>query len=413
MRNFLAATSAAALAVAVAEAVLWVVSGVLWYLFLAGATGIFGGALLALRRVARRAPGRAIVGTSIAILGIQMTYVLVFPQASVAVALASIVVAALALTYAEREIVRVLMVASALVALIGVAAGEFLSAPFDPAAMAVHLIVLSTAAAAVIVTFTLLWQFATRLGATLEATRSANALLQAAAEDKTRFINTAAHELRTPLLPLQMQVKLLDSSRSTGLSDEQKRSVQIIQRNLARLSALVEDLLSVARLQSGQLPLAVRPVDVGALLREVQEDYSAAATARGLALSVEVQGDATAVLDPPKVRQVITNLVGNAMKFTKAGGQVAVRCVGDDGGVTVRVTDTGIGIAPADLPRLFQPFRQVHDVMQVSDPGSGLGLFIAKSFVEAHQGRIEAASAGLGHGTSFTVRLPRLATQAA
>lgn len=393
--------------VAVAEVGLWVFDPEAGYLVLGAATGLFALALVWPLLDAQLRPGRAIVTTFLAILAIQATYVLVFPQAAVALALASVVVAALALTYSSRDVIFWLMAASALVAVGVVAAGQFLEPRFEPNPVGAGVIVVSTAAAAVLVTFTLLWQFGTRLNETLARTRAANEALEAASAARIRFVNTAAHELRTPLLPLQMQVRMLKTTRSAGLSGDQQRGIDIMDRNLGRLSVLVEDLLESARAQAGRQNVSLAPVDVAKLARETVDEYAQAAKDRNLALSTGASGETVAELDARKIRQVISNLVGNAVKFTRPGGRIAVTVTGQESGVEVVVTDTGTGISADGLGKLFEPFSQVHDPLQISEPGSGLGLYIAKSFVELHLGSIRASSPGLGKGTTITVFLPR------
>lgn len=224
---------------------------------------------------------------------------------------------------------------------------------------------------------------------------------------RSRFINTAAHELRTPLLPLRAQMYLLRAQKD--LTPAGVQALSVMHRNLERLNSLVEDLLEASRLQAGKLTIDPLREDVAALVRDAVESFRAAAQQRGLSLTEDVRGDGHAMVDAKRLTQVVYNLLGNAFKFTPRGGAVHVTCVGGEKEVTVAVRDTGLGIAAADLGKLFQPFSQVHDTMQVNEPGSGLGLYLSKSIITMHGGTMEMASDGVGKGTTVTFKVPRVA----
>lgn len=226
---------------------------------------------------------------------------------------------------------------------------------------------------------------------------------------KTRFINVAAHELRTPLTPLRLQLHVLANSKAAPPTASQKKALEVMKRSLERLTVLVEDVLTVARLQAGRLAIEPHPVDLGKLLAEAGEDFQAMAKGRGIELSVPRGVAAPIVADPKRITQVLANLLTNALKFTPKGGRVSVEFNDEGETVRIRVTDTGMGIAPPDLPRLFSPFVQVHDTTQVTEPGSGLGLYICRQFVEAHGGAIGAESPGAGKGSTFWFTLPKMA----
>lgn len=224
---------------------------------------------------------------------------------------------------------------------------------------------------------------------------------------RSRFINTAAHELRTPLLPLRAQLFLLRGQ--PGLTEAAAHPLAVMHRNLERLNALVEDLLEASRLQAGKLTLDVAPNDVTLLVRDTVESFRAAAQQRGLELTEEYAGDGSAVVDAKRVTQVLYNLLGNAFKFTPRGGTVHVTCTGEANSVHVAVRDSGLGIAAADLEKLFQPFSQVHDTMQVNEPGSGLGLYLSKSIITMHGGSMQVTSPGHGRGATVSFNVPRRA----
>jgi PAS domain S-box-containing protein len=237
------------------------------------------------------------------------------------------------------------------------------------------------------------------------------ARLQEVNRFKTQFINTAAHELWTPLMPLRTQVHLLLNSKTAPPTEWQMKSLRVMERNLERLGNLVEDLLTAARSQAGRQEIEPQTIDIGKVLKEASEAYEDLAKNRGIALAVPRDVGVTVVADPKRISQIVANLLSNAFKFTPKGGRVDIELDDEQMSVRIRVTDSGIGIAGFDLQRLFSPFVQVHDTAQVTAPGSGLGLFICKEFVELHGGTIGAESPGKGKGSTFWFRLPKGATQ--
>ncbi|HUR67777.1 MAG TPA: PAS domain-containing sensor histidine kinase [Candidatus Thermoplasmatota archaeon] len=220
---------------------------------------------------------------------------------------------------------------------------------------------------------------------------------------KTSFINNAAHELGTPLTPIKLQAHLLRLGGMGELNDKQKRAVDVLSRNVDHLGLMVKDLLDASRVQSQELRLRSAPVDLQATLAEAVEAFSANATVDirlATTPGLHIEGDAQ------RVKQVVFNLLGNALKFTPAGGHIDVRARREGAEVHVEIADTGSGIAPEDIEKLFRPFSQVHDTTTTSRAGTGLGLFISKGIVESHGGRIWATSGGRGHGTTFHFTLP-------
>ncbi|MHB8633699.1 MAG: sensor histidine kinase [Thermoplasmatota archaeon] len=234
--------------------------------------------------------------------------------------------------------------------------------------------------------------------------------LQQVDRARAQFLNTAAHELGTPLTPLALQVRVVRDRFAATMSPDQARSLQILQRSVERLVALVRDLLDAARLQTSRLRLDVGPLDVLEVARQSAQAFGDVATAAGVELSVAGDGPLMVRADGRRLGQVMDNLLSNAIKFSRPGGRVAVRLQGVGESVTVSVTDDGIGLAPESVGRLFLPFSQVHDTMQVNQPGTGLGLYICRGILEQSGGTIGVSSPGLGRGTTFVVRLPALAT---
>ncbi|HWG90537.1 MAG TPA: HAMP domain-containing sensor histidine kinase [Candidatus Thermoplasmatota archaeon] len=223
---------------------------------------------------------------------------------------------------------------------------------------------------------------------------------------KTNLLNTASHELNTPLTPLKLQVHLLRSPQTGPLTERQRRAVDVLDRNILRLSLLVQDVLDVARLQGGTLPLHRQPVDFNRIVLEAVESFQEQADQKGIKLETRAEGERVLDLDGQRITQVVFNLLSNALKFTPPGGTILVETgrVGEEG--VIRVRDTGMGLTPSQMSRLFQPFSQVHDTMQETRSGAGLGLYICKGIVEQHGGRITVASPGPGKGATFEVSLP-------
>lgn len=220
---------------------------------------------------------------------------------------------------------------------------------------------------------------------------------------KSEFVAEASHELRTPLTSLQLGLNLLLEQAAT-LTPKQREIVEVCRDDGERLAKLARDLLDLSRLESGQRLPRRAAVPVEALVRGAVDSLRRQGEARGVALIVDLPPGLPAVhADRAQVERVVTNLVSNALRATPSGGRVTVSAEARDGHVAVRVADTGIGIAPEHLPRLFEPFVQIAGGAR---GGAGLGLAISRRIVEAHGGTIAVASTP-GTGSTFTVTLPR------
>jgi PAS domain S-box-containing protein len=227
--------------------------------------------------------------------------------------------------------------------------------------------------------------------------------LKAADRLKDEFLAMLSHELRTPLNVVRGRTRMLVDGL-TG--DAQRRAIEVIDRNSATLERLVNDLLDVARMTRGQITLDRKPNAVGALLQEPLDAARTHAEAGGIALTVDVEeGLPTIAVDAMRLQQVLWNLLSNAVKFTPAGGTVAVRVRAIEGRVVVTVMDSGAGIPPEALPRVFDRFWQAAEPAERPD-GLGLGLSIAKHLIELHGGTITAHSEGRGRGASFVLAIP-------
>jgi PAS domain S-box-containing protein len=227
--------------------------------------------------------------------------------------------------------------------------------------------------------------------------------LRAMNEFKTHLLNTAAHELNTPLTPLRLQLHLLRSGGLGALTDRQGHALLVLDRNVKRLSALVTDMLDVARIESGHLKIKPEPVAVKRLAAESIESFAETAHRVGVDIRIEVPDDLVVMADPARLTQVFYNLITNALKFTGDGGTVTVAAAREDDEAAIWVHDTGIGMTKEQMARLFHAFSQVHEDVQ---HGTGLGLFICKGIIQEHDGTISVRSDGPGRGSTFRFTLP-------
>ena len=231
--------------------------------------------------------------------------------------------------------------------------------------------------------------------------------LREATQYKSTFLNMAAHELATPLTPLQLQMAML---LETPAAKADPDTYRLLDRNIRRLSLLVQDLLDAARLQSGKLRITAVRTDAAQAAQDAVRSFAAKARADGVRLELAAGGPCHVHADPIRLDQVLLNLIHNAVKFTPAGGLVRVDARSEGDEVIVEVQDTGLGMREEQLRRLFEPFGQVHALDERPDKartGTGLGLYIAKGIVEEHGGQLAASSPGPGLGSTFRVTLPR------
>ncbi len=223
---------------------------------------------------------------------------------------------------------------------------------------------------------------------------------------KGDFVNAVSHDLRTPLTSILGYAEFLEDGIGGPITESQRQFVAQITKGTKRLEGMVNDLLDFARLDAGTFRLHCEETDLAMRVQELVESLRPQAEEKHLTLSVQVpEGPLTRVLDPQRIERVLANLIGNALKFTAEGGRIAVRVTEDDAGVLCEVEDTGIGIAPEDLPKLFQRFTQLEAGARMK-AGTGLGLSISKAQIEAHGGTIGVRSEP-GKGSTFWFRLPR------
>ncbi|MNS21725.1 Alkaline phosphatase synthesis sensor protein PhoR [compost metagenome] len=222
---------------------------------------------------------------------------------------------------------------------------------------------------------------------------------------KDEFLSVISHELRTPLNFIMGFASLLEDEAAGTLNDRQHEFVDKILNGADRMLVLVNDLLDVAKIKAGRLDLSPVPSPYTPLVDEVIGTLRPLAADRDITLDRHVDVPVLPCLDAGRILQVLTNLVNNGIKFTPPGGQVTVRAFVEDGELITQVTDTGVGIAPEDLPKLFERFRQLDMSATRSAGGTGLGLAISKALVEAHGGQIGVLSEE-GQGSTFWFSLP-------
>jgi two-component system CheB/CheR fusion protein len=239
------------------------------------------------------------------------------------------------------------------------------------------------------------------------ALRLSHLQLAEANERKSEFLAVLSHELRNPLTPVRNALQVLKLAPPG--SEQARRAVETIDRQTQQLARLIDDLLEVTRVTRNKIRLRRAPLELSELVRRSVEDYRSIFDERGLVLETEL-APAPLPIDGDAVRlaQVVGNLLQNAAKFTPAGGRVVVSTSASTpvGRATLGVRDTGVGIEPAMLPRLFQPFMQADATLDRSKGGLGLGLALVRGLVELHGGRVEAHSEGPGKGAEFLVELP-------
>jgi len=239
----------------------------------------------------------------------------------------------------------------------------------------------------------------TRSRRELEAARET---AESASRLKDQFLAALSHELRTPLQPILGWTVVL--RRHRGLDDVTARALEAIHRNIRQQVRLVDDLLDLSRIVHGKFTLRFETVDLREAVRTAAEAFEESASLKRVRMAIALPREPLLVWgDGARLQQITTNLVSNAIKFTPAGGRVAVRLSTRGERVRLDVEDTGEGIAPADLPHIFEAFRQAKDPRA---GGLGLGLDLVRRLTELHGGRVQVRSEGAGRGATFIVDLP-------
>jgi signal transduction histidine kinase/ActR/RegA family two-component response regulator len=241
--------------------------------------------------------------------------------------------------------------------------------------------------------------------ATLAKEAYARSVAEEANRAKGQFLNTVSHELRNPLNSILMWVRALQ----VGGADAQRlsRGLSAIERGARSQSQLIDDLIDTARIESGKLRLNVHPVDIAQVIQSAIDTVALSAEGKQIRIQSMLDGNVGRVAgDADRLRQVFWNLLSNAVKFTPKGGRIQIRLERINSHLEISVSDTGRGIEPAELPKIFGRFWQADDTLTSGNHGLGLGLSIAQHIAELHGGNITAFSEGLGKGTLVQVRLP-------
>ncbi len=224
---------------------------------------------------------------------------------------------------------------------------------------------------------------------------------------KSEFISIASHQLRTPLTAIRGYISLVLEGSYGKVAPSVQEVLNKVYLVNNRMGQLVEDLLSISRIESGRVQYNFVEAQLEPIVADVVDMFALIAKTKGLALKIKLPKKTLPLLrlDTGKIREVISNLVDNAIKYTKEGS-VTVTVEALSGVAVVKVTDTGIGIDPNNAERLFEKFTRSSETMKLDVSGTGLGLYVGKNFVQAHGGLLSVESEGPGKGSSFIIKLP-------
>jgi len=230
-----------------------------------------------------------------------------------------------------------------------------------------------------------------------------------AAAVKDEFLSVMSHELRHPLNMIHINVELLSRMPELRQTPAFMRAATLIRNSVTSQAKIIDDLMDMSRIRTGKLSLTMSPVVLDAMLQGIVDVMRNDATARELQLDLTGNSEGVPVMaDVVRIEQAVMNLLGNAIKFTPAGGRVEVRLAHADGFIRLDVCDSGQGIAPEFLPQVFDMYRQSSSATTRSKGGLGIGLALVREIVCLHGGRVEAASEGIGKGARFSIWLPVL-----
>lgn len=239
-----------------------------------------------------------------------------------------------------------------------------------------------------------------------EIERSRDALRESARR-KDEFLAMLAHELRNPLAPIRNASQIL---KLPGVDEKTRRAASdMLDRQVGQMVRLVDDLLDVSRITRGRIGLRKQRIELAMIVNQAVETVRPLCESKNHQLTIESPAEPVYLdADPARLTQIVGNLLNNACKFTRRGGHVTLRARGEHGQAVIRVRDDGIGIAPDQLPRIFELFTQADTSLERSQSGLGIGLTLVKSLVEMHGGTVKARSRGIGKGSEFIVRLPAI-----
>ncbi|MBI2038332.1 MAG: HAMP domain-containing histidine kinase, partial [Candidatus Nealsonbacteria bacterium] len=224
---------------------------------------------------------------------------------------------------------------------------------------------------------------------------------------KSEFISIASHQLRTPLSVIKGYISMIIEGVYGKLSEKQASPLENVYQSSERLIKLVNDLLNLSRLEAGKIEFKPEPAFLENIVFSVAEELKINAEKKGLYMKIMKPSASLPeiMIDQDKLRQVILNIIDNAIKYTQAGG-ITVALKQLDFWVRITVSDTGEGMAKEEMAGLFQTFTRAHAGTRLNIEGAGIGLYVAKKFVEMHKGKIWAESQGRGKGSTFFIELP-------
>jgi len=223
---------------------------------------------------------------------------------------------------------------------------------------------------------------------------------------KSEFINITSHQLRSPLTNLKWAIEFLTSKEWEGDTEKKEEYQSSLKENISRMTELVDELLIVARLEQGKVPLRRKEVSLEEIIKELISEFKAFAEASKIQIKFYQQENLPKIfIDPSQIKLVVENLIDNAIRYTRSGGVVEIRLEKKNKSLYFEIKDMGVGIPKADQKYIFQKFFRSENVLRNQTQGSGLGLFIAKSIIEKEGGKINFRSEE-GKGTTFYFTLP-------
>jgi len=224
---------------------------------------------------------------------------------------------------------------------------------------------------------------------------------------RDRFLSVTTHELRTPLASIKSYLDIIDLEDPKSIPDSVQSHLEVVERNTARLQSLTDGILDIQRMTAKRMKLNFEPLNFREIIDDSVSEIKPLIEERKQKLDVKIPVKPLMINgDKIRLSQVMTNLLGNAQKFTPVGGNIALQISDKKTYFEVRVTDSGIGIKKEDLKRIFEPFAAIKKTTYIK--GTGLGLSVTKGLVTEHGGKIWAESPGLGKGSTFTFTLPKL-----